>query len=215
MVNDKKEQTISDVQLRTLTAQDLEVSTVGAISPRAFSVYVRSLLQGWRQGTVASQGRSDVSLTNKKPWKQKGTGRARAGSARSPLWRGGGVIFGPQERTRLLKINKKVRKNALSAVFNTYLTEGKIVAIDWQLMGFTPKTTQAYNILKQFSLVDKKIILFVAQGDMLTYASFINLPNVSVLYFDQPNAFDLMNGDRWMLLNKDMDRFKEMVSQWN
>jgi large subunit ribosomal protein L4 len=215
MVNDKKEQTISDVQLRTLTAQDLEVSAVAPISPRAFSVCVRSLLQGWRQGTVGSQGRSDVSLTNKKPWKQKGTGRARAGSARSPLWRGGGVIFGPQERTRLLKINKKVRKSALATVFNTYLTAGKIVALDWQLMGFAPKTSQAHTILKQLSLVDKKVILFVAQGDMLTYASFINLPNVSVLYFDQPNAFDLMNCDRWMLLNKDMDRFKEMVSQWN
>ena len=67
------------------------------------SIYIRSLLQNWRQGTVACKGRSDVGYSNKKPWKQKGTGRARAGSARSPLWRGGGVIFGPQPRTRVLK----------------------------------------------------------------------------------------------------------------
>ena len=64
--------------------------------PVAMAIYVRALLQNWRQGTVACKGRSDVSYSNKKPWKQKGTGRARAGSARSPLWRGGGVIFGPQ-----------------------------------------------------------------------------------------------------------------------
>jgi large subunit ribosomal protein L4 len=215
MVNNKKEQTTQEVQLHKVTAQDLGTNSIEAASPQVFSIYVRSLLQGWRQGTVSSQGRSDVSLTNKKPWKQKGTGRARAGSARSPLWRGGGVIFGPQERTRQLKINKKMRKNVLSGIFSTYLAEGKILTTDWQLQGATPKTAQAYHLLKQFSLNDKKVLLFVAPGDMLTYASFVNLSNVSVLYFDQPNAFDLANSDRWMLLDKDMDRFKEMVSKWN
>ena len=65
------------------------------------------MLQNWRQGTVACKGRSDVAFSNKKPWKQKGTGRARAGSARSPLWRKGGVIFGPQPRTRTLTITQE------------------------------------------------------------------------------------------------------------
>ena len=74
-------------------------------------------MQNWRQGTVACKGRSDVAFSNKKPWKQKGTGRARAGSARSPLWRGGGVIFGPQPRTRMLKVAKQVKKKC----FKCYL----------------------------------------------------------------------------------------------
>ena len=81
------------------------------------AVYVRSLLQNWRQGTVGCKGRSDVAYSNKKPWKQKGTGRARAGSARSPLWRGGGVIFGPQPRTRVLKAGKQVKKKCVKLNF--------------------------------------------------------------------------------------------------
>lgn len=71
---------------------------------------MRVYLQNVRQGTVGSKGRSDIAYTNKKPWKQKGTGRARAGSARSPLWRGGGVVFGPQARIKMLKVPKKLSK---------------------------------------------------------------------------------------------------------
>ena len=96
------------------------------------AVYVRSLLQNWRQGTVACKGRSDVAYSNKKPWKQKGTGRARAGSARSPLWRGGGVIFGPQPRTRVLKAGKQVKKIMFSTQFLfNFLEQGKVVSLNW------------------------------------------------------------------------------------
>jgi large subunit ribosomal protein L4 len=215
MIN-KKEQTMpSDMQLHAITTQDLSLEGTKAQSRQAFSTCVRSLLQGWRQGTVASKGRSDVALTNKKPWKQKGTGRARAGSARSPLWRGGGVIFGPQERTRSLKVNKKMRRGVLSTVLRTYLDEGKVFASDWYLNNEVPKTALAARFLKHNALNDKKIVLFVMPGDVVTYASFANIPNVSLLYFDQPNVFDLVNSDRWIMFNRDLDRFKEMVSKWN
>jgi large subunit ribosomal protein L4 len=215
MIN-KKEQTMpSDMQLHAITTQDLSLEGTKTQSRQAFSTCVRSLLQGWRQGTVASKGRSDVALTNKKPWKQKGTGRARAGSARSPLWRGGGVIFGPQERTRSLKVNKKMRRGVLSTVLRTYLDEGKVFASDWYLNNEVPKTALAARFLKHNALNDKKIVLFVMPGDVVTYASFANIPNVSLLYFDQPNVFDLVNSDRWIMFNRDLDRFKEMVSKWN
>src|SRR3990167_8761361 len=82
---------------------DLEVRSKN-VANATFSTWVRVLLQNGRQGTVACKGRSDVAFSNKKPWKQKGTGRARAGSARSPVWRKGGVIFGPQARVRKLSI---------------------------------------------------------------------------------------------------------------
>jgi large subunit ribosomal protein L4 len=215
MIN-KKEQTMSsDMQLHAITTQDLSLEGAETQSRQAFSTCVRSLLQGWRQGTVASKGRSDVALTNKKPWKQKGTGRARAGSARSPLWRGGGVIFGPQERTRRLKVNKKMRRGVLSTVLRTYLDEGKVFASDWYLNNEVPKTALAARFLKHNALNDKKVVLFVMPGDVVTYASFANIPNVSLLYFDQPNVFDLVNSDRWIMFNRDLDRFKEMVSKWN
>src|SRR5260221_13587778 len=87
-------------KLYAVAAQELEFDTTAFVKadPATFSTWIRVLAQNWRQGTVACKGRSDVAYTNRKPWKQKGTGRARAGSARSPLWKGGGAIFGPQAR---------------------------------------------------------------------------------------------------------------------
>src|ERR1700733_5875246 len=83
---------------------DFDVASFTRATPISFSTWIRVLAKNWQQGTVACQGRSDVAYTNRKPWKQKGTGRARAGSARSPLWKGGGVIFGPQARVRTMKV---------------------------------------------------------------------------------------------------------------
>ncbi len=122
-----------------------------------FAIYIRQLLQNWRQGTVGCKGRSDVSFSNRKPWKQKGTGRARAGSARSPLWRGGGVIFGPQPRVRMLKSIKKAK----TVVFLIYLyviiwiRERFIFALGIS-MDNAPKTSYAYNLLKQANLAHNK-----------------------------------------------------------
>src|SRR5438105_1375079 len=81
------------------------------VDSAGFSNYIRSLIQNWRQGTVACKTRGEIAFSNKKPWKQKGTGRARAGSRRSPLWRKGGVIFGPQSRVRTLKVGRAVKQN--------------------------------------------------------------------------------------------------------
>ena len=185
------------------------------ISAVSVSVYVRALLQNWRQGTVACKDRGEViSRSNKKPWKQKGTGRARAGSPRSPLWRGGGVVFGPQERVRTLKVSKALKKNVLQSLFWNNLNKNNIFALDWMIEGDKPKTALAYNALKQTGLQDKKIILFVDSNDYQTHASFANIPNVRMLLFDQANAYALMDGDCWVFLKKDNDFFKEMVNRW-
>lgn len=180
----------------------------------AFSQCVRSLMQNWRQGTVAVKGRSEVARSGKKPFKQKGTGRARAGTARSPLWRGGGVTFGPQPRTRKLKVSKSIKKTALSALLYDFLNQGKIVALDWAVEGERPKTSAAHALLKRVGLVDKKLVVFLPMEDVITYASLRNLPKVQLMFFDQPNAFDLAKSDYWVFLKKDLDQFKEMVSRW-
>src|SRR5438045_8735365 len=88
--------------LHAVAAQELEfdTATFKRATLASFSTYSRALAQNWRQGTVACKGRSDVAYTGRKPYKQKGTGRARAGDAKSPLWKGGGAIFGPQARPR-------------------------------------------------------------------------------------------------------------------
>ena len=200
----------------TISLQDVNIdaSQKKTVSDKAFSVWVRSLLQNWRQGTVACKGRSDVAFSNKKPWKQKGTGRARAGSRRSPLWRGGGVMFGPQARVKMLHVPQSLKQNVLGALACEYLESGRVSCLDWNLQGDLPKTAQAYLALKNSSLVNNKINLFLPKNDHLSYASFANIPNVQIFLFDQPNAFDLAKCDHWVFLKKDFDHFKEMVTKW-
>lgn len=185
------------------------------VSPKTYSCVIRRLRQNWRQGTVGCKGRSDVSFSTKKPWKQKGTGRARAGTARSPLWRSGGVTFGPQARVKKLNINKKQDKLALNNIFFSKLKNNEITCIDFSLRSGNPKTKDARYFLKNIGLYDKKIVLFLPFSDELNFASFRNLVNVDVLSFDQPNAFDLSSGRHWVFLKKDIDLFKNMVAKWN
>jgi large subunit ribosomal protein L4 len=176
---------------------------------------IRAYLQNWRQGTVAVKGRGDVAFSNRKPWKQKGTGRARAGSLRSPLWRKGGVIFGPQARTRTLKIGKKIKNKVLNRALHDYVTGKKIIMLPWALEGERPKTAYASKLLKKALLHDSKINLFIAPQDLAAHSSFANLPNVRVMFFDQPNVYDLLNSDYWVILKKDIELFKKMVHQWS
>lgn len=179
------------------------------------AIAVRALLQNWRQGTVACKGRSDVAFSNKKPWKQKGTGRARAGSKRSPLWKGGGVIHGPQARTKQLKVAKKVKQNALHQLFADRLQSNRIHVIDWAPSQDAPRTKEAYEFLKNNGLLNDTLVMFFPIDDHVSRSSFVNIPNVRIVSFDALNAYDALSGNRWVILQKDMDAFKEMVSRWS
>ena len=205
----------SDARSKAVTMQDLGVVAPSKpVAREQFARWVRALLQNWRQGTVGVKGRSDVSLTNKKPFKQKGTGRARAGTARSPLWRGGGVIFGPQKRTRVLSVTKETKKRILHQLLAERLENGNVMVLDWELKGDRPQTKAAAQLLKEVGLHDKKLTLLLLPSDALYYSSFSNMPNVQVLLFDQPNAYDLVNCEYWILFKKDLDAFKEAVRKW-
>lgn len=199
-----------------VTAQTLGLDHTNAhlISPAAFANTIRSLMQNWRQGTVACKDRGEVAFANKKPWKQKGTGRARAGSARSPLWRKGGVIFGPQERVRTLKVSKNIRSGVFQTLLWKGLEEKNIFALDWQPENNQPKTALAFKALCDAGLKDKKVVLFVSVHDYLVHASFSNISNVRMILFDQPNAYILADADCWVYLQKDSESFKNMVNLW-
>lgn len=179
-----------------------------------FSTWIRVLMQNWRQGTVACKGRADVNKTNKKPFKQKGTGRARAGSARSPLWRGGGVIHGPQARTRTLTIPQKVKQSVLRNMFFDRITSGNFFVADWHV-NEKPSTKAAHEFLKQAHLVDQKLVLFVSWQDTLLRSSFANIDAVRIVPFDQINGYDIASGAKLVVLKKDIAQFKEVVSRWN
>lgn len=201
--------------VHVINAQDLMLDSASVtFSDMAFAVSMRVLLQNWRQGTVACKGRSDVAKSNKKPWKQKGTGRARAGSARSPLWRGGGVIHGPQSRDRMLTIAKKQKRQVFAALLLNRMQDGRVSVLDWHYDAEVPKTADAFRVLKQGGFANKKVIMFIKPTDDLVRASFANIDNVRVIYFDHPNAFELARADHWIFFKQDMDAFKKMVSLW-
>jgi large subunit ribosomal protein L4 len=202
--------------LRPVAGQELEfdATTFERASQASFSTWIRVLANNWQQGTVACKGRADVAYTNRKPWKQKGTGRARAGSARSPLWKGGGAIFGPQGRVRTLKMARKMKHKVLLTMLANNLDQKKVICADWELSSEQPKTAEAQELVNNVGLANKKIVLFVAPYDFHSALSFANIPNVRPLSFDQANAYDLANSDCWLFLKKDFDHFKGMVSQW-
>lgn len=212
--NDSAAKTNASALVTTLSATDLGLTAPVPSKNAVFSTWVRVLRQNWRQGTVACKGRSDVSFSNKKPWKQKGTGRARAGSARSPIWRSGGVSFGPQPRVRKLQINKQLKKQVLLNMTSAYANNGKVQVLDWHLNQEKPSTSHAFKALKQAGLLNTTINLFLPVNDALSFASFANIPHVRILFFDQINAFDLAQAANWVILKKDADHFKTMVSQW-
>lgn len=202
----------NDSALMVLSAQELGLEPAANVEV-SFAIWVRALLQNWRQGTVGCKTRGEVSFSNKKPWKQKGTGRARAGSARSPLWRSGGVLFGPQPRVRTLKVNKQTKAQVLNACFAEYANAGNFYSLQWELQQDKPSTVMANTLLKNVGLSDKKVVLFLQRSDFVYWASLNNLPYVHVMSFDDVNAYDLALGNCVVVLKKDLDLFKNMVAQ--
>jgi len=178
------------------------------------AIWTRVLLQNWRQGTVGCKGRADVSFSGKKPWKQKGTGRARAGMASSPLWRKGGVIFGPMPRVRKLKTAKKVKQLVLYTVLCDLLKQEKLISLKWGLLGDKPKTSYASTLLKEAGLFGKKVCLVLQPGDVIQQASFSNITNLKMVLFDQINVVDLISANYVVIFEQDFDALKEVVSKW-
>lgn len=178
------------------------------------ATWTRVLRQNWRQGTVGCKGRSDVAFSGKKPWKQKGTGRARAGMASSPLWRKGGVIFGPMPRVRKLSLPKKAKQLVLLNVLWDLLNLKKLISLKWALVGDKPRTSYAVELLRDAQVAGKKVCLILQPGDVIQQASFANVPNLKMILFDQINVVDLIASDFVVVLDQDFDRFKEVVSGW-
>jgi large subunit ribosomal protein L4 len=213
--NSKKSSASVQAAVHTLGLSDVGLAGVQKKKVfTGFSTWIRVLMQNWRQGTVGCKDRSEVNRTNKKPWKQKGTGRARAGSARSPVWRGGGIVFGPQPRVRTLTVSQKLKKTVLRNLFIDCVERGKVIVADWHVEQ-KPSTSAAAKFLKSAGLEDKKVMLFLPWTDSLNRASFTNIQSVNVVLADQMNAYDMSTSDTVLVLKKDLENFKEMVSKWS
>ena len=214
-IKDTKKVTSESLAIDFLSMTDLDLVAPERDMSQSYAVWIRALLQNWRQGTVGCKGRADVSLSTRKPWKQKGTGRARAGMAKSPLWRGGGVIFGPQPRTRTLKVTKRTKYDVMRALLAVYAENNKIISYDLQLVDDKPSTKLGALAIKDMNVVGKKVSIFLQRSDYSSWLSLRNLPNVQILSFDALNAYALSNSDYLVVLKKDFSNFKEMVAQWN
>lgn len=183
---------IKDIKGKKIGEQELADAVFG-IEPKTDVVHqvVRSQLAGRRSGTHSTKGRSDVRGGGAKPYRQKGTGRARAGTIRSPLWRGGGITFGPSPREHGFKVPRKMVKLAMRSVLSAKTAEGALFVVDgFGLEG--PSTKQAKSVLDALG-AKGRVTVVVDNGDVDAVKSFRNIERVNVLEAEDANTYDLVN----------------------
>ena len=163
-----------------------------------------------RQGTHETKGRSDVSGGGKKPWKQKGTGRARAGSTRSPLWRHGGIVFGPHPRDYGFRVPKKVRAAALKASLAAQAQAGRITVLQGLELE-RPSTKALAGVLKVLGAEGRVLLVLPAQDETVR-RSARNLPGVQVLLVQGLNVYDLLAADRVVFTRQALGRLQEVLA---
>ncbi len=163
------------------------------VNDDALKKMIRLQLDASRQGTRKTKNRSEVSGGGRKPWKQKGTGRARQGSIRATQWRGGGIPFGVNPRDYSFKINKKERVLALKTALTHKAQDKELLVLDSMNIA-TNKTKDAIKALETLKL-DNKILFVTTEDAENLYLATRNLPNVLVLFADEINCYDLVNAD--------------------
>lgn len=184
---------------------------VFAITPNEQALFDAVMLQraNVRQGTHSVKNRSAVSGGGRKPWRQKGTGRARQGTIRAPQWRGGGVAFGPTPRKYTLKMNKKVRRLALKSALSTKLINGDIIVID-NLNLTTPKTKDFVQVVNNLN-IDRKGLFVTANIDENVYLATRNVNNILVQEPSEINVLDLLNVNKLVLTVEAVNKIEEVL----
>jgi large subunit ribosomal protein L4 len=166
----------------------------GTVNEPVLHQAVKVYLNNQRQGTHMTKSRSFVSGGNQKPWKQKGTGRARQGSIRAPHWRGGGVVFGPTPRDYRTEIPRKVRQLARRSALNARAREGALHVVE-RLAFRTPRTAQLAGLLGSLGLAGRKALVLTAGHNANAYLSGRNLPTVEVMAYPEASAYDTLWSD--------------------
>lgn len=163
-----------------------------------------------RQGTHKTKGRSEVSGGGKKPWRQKGRGTARAGSIRSPLWVGGGTIFGPQPHKYDIDIPKKVKRLAKKSALSLRAMENNLKVVE----NFTLeeiKTKEFATILKNLNLNEDKTLVLLPEYDKNIYLSSRNIPNVSVNEWDKISTYDILSHKKLLIFSSAVEKLNESL----
>lgn len=184
---------------------------VFGIEPNEHVLFEAIIMQraSLRQGTHKVKGRSEVRGGGRKPWRQKGTGRARQGSIRSPQWRGGGTVFGPVPRSYSYKLPKKVRRLAIKSALSSKVKENNILVLD-ALSFDAPKTKDFIAVLKNLS-VDKKALVVTDGLNENVVLSARNIPGVTVVEATGVNVLDVVNHDQLIMTKSAVEKVEEVL----
>ena len=187
-------------------------SDIWGVEPNDAVLYdaIRLTRNAQRQGTSSTKTRSEVRGGGAKPWRQKGTGRARHGSIRSPLWTGGGITFGPKPRKYDFKMNKKERRLALLSALSYKQLNKELIVLD-ELVFDTPKTKEMVSLLEKLNVTKKVLIVVEELTDNLVLASR-NLEKVLLLQADEVNTFDVVNADNMIVTENALKSLEEVLS---
>lgn len=179
------------------------------IEPNEHAVYltVKNYLNNQRQGTSKTKGRSEVAGSTRKIKRQKGTGTARAGDIKNPLFRGGGRIFGPEPRTYKSKVNAKVKELARKSALSQKAQSGKIKVVE-DFSFDQPSTKSFVSVLEKLQLADQKVLLVVDEHDRNIYLSSRNYPNVQVSEARNLHTYEIMNAGTLVLSESSVAQFK-------
>ncbi|NJL20485.1 MAG: 50S ribosomal protein L4 [Leptolyngbyaceae cyanobacterium SM1_3_5] len=190
---------------------DLKVAKEETASHIVHRALVRQMNNA-RQGTASAKTRAEVRGGGRKPYRQKGTGRARAGSTRSPLWRGGGVIFGPKPRDYSTKMNRKERRLALRTAFQSR-AEDLVVVEDFASQLSRPKTKELVEAMSRWGVsTGEKVLLIVGDRDDNVYLSARNVPTLKLIGATGLNVYDLLNADKIVATASALTKIQEVYS---
>lgn len=193
---------------------EIELSDeVFGIEPNQAAMHqvVKMQLANHRVGTAATKTRGEVRGGGRKPYRQKGTGRARAGSIRSPLWRKGGVVFGPQPRDYSYTLPKKIRRLALKSALSSKVKGRNMIVMD-ELTLEAPKTKRMVEILNALQ-VDRKALIVTADGDVNVYKSARNIPGIKPVRADFMSVYDILNHDKLVITKDAVAKVEEVLAR--
>ena len=171
---------------------------------------VRAQRASWRQGTHDTRTRGEVRGGGKKPWKQKGTGRARQGSIRSPQWRGGGTVWGPHPRSYAFKVNSKEIKLAMRSALSAKLADGQLTVVDD--FGFEKPSTKAAVAAMNALGLEGRTTIIVASDDVETFLSFRNVPAVIVVPATEINTYEILDNKNLVITTQALKRIEEVLA---
>jgi large subunit ribosomal protein L4 len=185
---------VSSAGAKKKTKFSLPAAYDGSVHEGALYHAVRAYLSNRRQGTHSTKTRAEVTGGSSKPWRQKGTGRARQGTTRAAQWRGGGIVFGPKPRSYRVDLPRKVKQLAKQSALNTRAQDGALYVIEsWAFE--SPKTRQLLDILAKLEIEGKKVLLLTADHRPEIFLSSRNLPRVHALEYRNASAYEILWAD--------------------